>query len=195
MKMSHVLMTVLLAAPAVWAAEPTAGGSRAIVICMDRAMDPWMILRAQTTAARMFEAIGVTIDWRSTHNCADERDIVIELRSATPQDYQPVVLAQALPYEGSHIRVFYDRVQNAAEPGIFSQLLAHVLVHEITHILEGIVRHSDTGVMKAHWDGKDYDAMISKRLLFAPEDILLIHDGLLRRYGTYVPHVSSHSPR
>lgn len=35
-----------------------------------------------------------------------------------------------------------------------SGLLAHVMVHEIAYILKGIVRHSDTGIMKgqvAHW--------------------------------------------
>jgi hypothetical protein len=31
-------------------------------------------------------------------------------------------------------------------------VLAHVLVHEITHILQGIDRHSESGVMKSPGD-------------------------------------------
>jgi hypothetical protein len=28
----------------------------------------------------------------------------------------------------------------------------YVLVQEITHVLQGIKRHSDEGIVKAHWD-------------------------------------------
>jgi hypothetical protein len=57
-------------------------------------------------------------------------------------------------------------------------VLAHVLVHEITHVLEGIDRHSATGIMKAHWNYNDYLEMRRKPLPFAHEDVNLIYDGL-----------------
>ena len=60
-------------------------------------------------------------------------------------------------------------------------VLAHVMAHEITHVLEGIGRHSQTGVMRAHWRGGDYREMRSKPLPFAPEDVCLIHEGLASR--------------
>jgi len=81
----------------------------------------------------------------------------------------------------AHIVIFYDRVQQAAHPDLIPCLLAHVLVHEITHILQGFSRHSDQGVMKASWDGSDYSAMAWKPLAFAREDIDLIHLGLAAR--------------
>jgi hypothetical protein len=56
-----------------------------------------------------------------------------------------------------------------------------VLTHEITHILQGVSRHSKSGVMKAHWDAVDYQDMTWRALAFAPEDIELIHLGLRRR--------------
>jgi hypothetical protein len=182
-KIYGVMMAALLAAPIVRANQPAVSAEPVIVICMDRAIDPWVIGRAQVTASRMFAGIGVFLQWRGTRNCGEGANIVIELRSATPRDFQPGDLAQAFPYEKTHIRVFYDRVQSSAEPAMLAQLLAHVLVHEITHMLEGVSRHSDTGVMKAHWDGKDYVAMGSKPLPFAPEDIRLIHNGIKQRYG------------
>lgn len=60
-------------------------------------------------------------------------------------------------------------------------LLAHVLAHEITHILEGIARHSQQGLMKAKWDNKDYVRMRERSLKFTPEDVNLIYEGLLAR--------------
>ena len=59
-----------------------------------------------------------------------------------------------------------------------TQLLAHVLVHEITHILQGITRHSETGIMKAHWTPEDYEEMQLRPLSFTRKDIELIQIGL-----------------
>ena len=59
--------------------------------------------------------------------------------------------------------------------------LAHVLVHEITHILQASDRHSDSGVMKARWIAQDYEAMARKPLRFTSEDLDLIHRGAAAR--------------
>jgi hypothetical protein len=93
---------------------------------------------------------------------------------------KPGALAYALPYEGSHIVVFWDRVQATTGPRV-PALLAHVLAHEITHILEGFCRHSESGLMKAHWDVSSYRMMNSETLPFAGEDVELIYAGLARR--------------
>jgi hypothetical protein len=60
-------------------------------------------------------------------------------------------------------------------------ILQHVLVHEITHILEGVARHSETGVMKAKWTLGDFYDMQTKTLPFASEDVDLIYRGLAQR--------------
>jgi hypothetical protein len=41
-------------------------------------------------------------------------------------------------------------------------------------MLEGIDRHSSNGVMKAHWDARDFLQMSQKPMSFAPEDVDLI---------------------
>jgi len=69
----------------------------------------------------------------------------------------------------------------AGEAWLAPALLAHVLVHEITHILEGVARHSETGIMKANWTLRDYYDMQTKTLQFASEDVELIHRGLAQR--------------
>ena len=60
-------------------------------------------------------------------------------------------------------------------------LLAHVLVHELTHLLEGVPRHSASGIMKAHWDENDYSRMLLAPLPFAAEDIEMIWRGMTAR--------------
>ena len=75
-----------------------------------------------------------------------------ELRHGRKQGYIPEKLnpnsgAFALPYEGFHIVVLYDRLAWSGDrPGFAPVLLAHVLVHEITHMLQGICRHSMAGI-------------------------------------------------
>jgi hypothetical protein len=54
----------------------------------------------------------------------------------------------------------------------------YVLVQEITHVLQGIKRHSDEGIVKAHWDAYDYYRMQSKDLDFTQTDLNLIRLGL-----------------
>jgi hypothetical protein len=55
------------------------------------------------------------------------------------------------------------------------------LTHGIMHILEGVVCHSTSGMTKAHWDNDDYTQMALMPLLFATEEIDLIHPALAGR--------------
>jgi hypothetical protein len=90
-------------------------------------------------------------------------------------------LARALPFEGIHILVFYDRMRATVDAGMVPRLLAHVLVHEIAHVIEGNDQHSDSGMMKARWDAEDYQRMRHSSLGFTEEDLQLIRIGLARR--------------
>jgi hypothetical protein len=127
----------------------------------------------------MLRKIGVTLIWVDSKSCPPE-GIHITLTGQTPATLQPGALAYALPYEGTHIRVFRDRIE-ANQPALVPHLLAHVLVHEIIHILEGCTRHSDRGVMKAHWNGVDFAQMLWGELPIAQEDIDLVHVGIEKR--------------
>jgi len=69
--------------------------------------------------------------------------------------------------------VLFDRFESSAGgPRQVATILAHVMVHEIAHLLEGVARHSQTGVMKAHWDGYDLMQMAVTPLPFDPEDMV-----------------------
>jgi hypothetical protein len=145
---------------------------------------PLEVYRATKLAEQMFASVGVRIVWRTTApsviRLAQERPIVVDFASNTPASDHPGTLAYSLPYEGIHITVFYDRVR-AVGSRATQPVLAHVLVHEITHLMQGTVHHSEGGIMKAHWTNKDYAAMAWQPLSFAPFDIELIKRGLAAR--------------
>ncbi len=136
--------------------------------------------RAQELASSMFASIGVKIDWRIGEPSASSSPgaIAMSLARNTPKMEMPGALAYAMPHEGVHIVVFWDRMECGLIP---TELLAHVMVHEITHILEGVSRHSESGIMRAQWTEVDHKTMKTRPLSFAAEDVELIHRGLMTR--------------
>jgi hypothetical protein len=141
-----------------------------------------VLYHAQQRAAKAFAKIGVRIEWRigRPSGTQPEREpaIVIRLAEQTPADYLSGALAFAKVYEGVHITVFWDRIERQPRSAPPVVVLAHVLVHEITHILQGVDRHSESGVMKSQWTAEDHRAMASKPLQFTPLDVQLIEHGL-----------------
>jgi hypothetical protein len=139
---------------------------------------------ASRIAAKMFDAAGVRLAWHlgepSTRQLEQDRSIVVRTSLGAPASERPRALAYALPYQGMRIVIFYDRIQ-AFHPERRVVVLAHVLVHEITHILQGSTRHSRTGVMMASWTAKEYFEMLQKPLPFTEEDVVLIRLGLASR--------------
>jgi len=135
--------------------------------------------QAELIADRMFRTAGVMLVW---HRSLDPRVCPMgAVRISVVQETEPHTLPGALAYsvagEGGLIRVFYDRIARiqSLKP---SALLAHVLVHEITHVLQGVNRHSHTGVMKARWEALDMEGMVRKWLPFTTTDVKLIRQGL-----------------
>jgi hypothetical protein len=139
---------------------------------------------ATRMASELFQRAGVLVEWRRPGQSASKLPpgcLRVELRERTPNELLPGALAKAYPYAGcsKSITVFFDRIQARAHGGPQeSALLAYVLVHEITHVIQGVDRHSEMGVMKANWSATDMMAIYERRLGFAEEDVELIHQGL-----------------
>jgi len=168
-------------------AERTAKQKVTVYLVNDANVPSPVLSRARTLAAEMFAVVGVYIDWRagqrSESQLSREGAISVLLALDTPAELKASVGAFAAPSEGVHITVLYEHLAwSLAKPGLAPALLAHVLVHEITHIFEGIARHSETGIMKANWTSGDYYEMQTKMLPFASEDVEVIHRGLAQRY-------------
>jgi hypothetical protein len=154
-----------------------------LAICLERGPDVG-IEQAVGIATEMLARAGVTTKWESYHrHCRNQGDkpIMIQVISHVAENDQPGALAAARPFDGVHIRVFYERIQQAVDSKLVTRLLAHVLVHEIAHIIEGTDRHSDFGIMKEHWDAEDYHQMRRSPLAFTEEDMQYIRTGLAAR--------------
>ncbi|HEX6894646.1 MAG TPA: hypothetical protein VF146_05205 [Bryobacteraceae bacterium] len=132
--------------------------------------------QAEVTAATIFERARVDIEWRCRKPHAGKLISVEVVPNSDRSGRHP--MAYALPYEGVHIRVFYDHIEQFPNR---AAVLAYTFVHEITHILQGTARHSSTGIMKARWTATDIDKMDCQHLSFTPVDVTLIQKGLAAR--------------
>jgi hypothetical protein len=75
---------------------------------------------------------------------------------------------------------FYDRIQlYSTELGLdASQMLGHVMAHELGHLLLPHGAHSLTGVMRGAWDRTQAKQATLGLLTFAPAEAALIRDRL-----------------
>jgi hypothetical protein len=162
----------------VWAGVLPAAERQQVTVCMHYTDNPRLENQAKVVASDIFAGIGVKILWQNPRQCSAGA-ILITFSDDEPASLFPGALAYAKPFEGTHIVVFYNRVKN--RPGSASSLLGHVIAHEVAHTLQGLVRHSETGIMKAQWDGADYLQMTWKPLQFTDEDVMLIYRGLKLR--------------
>jgi hypothetical protein len=179
--MKLTAMVMMMASAGVWAAED-GEAQRNVTVCAERGSAGPVANAAEVLASRMFAEIDVHIDWRAVNACAGIYNaLAVTIADGTPANQLPGALAYALPYEGTHVVVFYDRIKGQVDDSMVPRLLAHVLVHEITHILQRVGRHSASGVMKARFNEADHFKMKGKGLGFTKEDIDLIHIGLAWR--------------
>lgn len=163
--------------------EPPA--SSEVTVCLRNAVvsTPGAIERAKLVAKGMFGSIGINLHWRTPNSePAPGIDIEVLLTGEEFGEGDAGPLAEAFPFAGDtgHITVRYDRVRSSAGTSrdLEPILLGHVLVHEITHVLQCLDRHAETGIMKAHWSSEDYYDMRWKPLTFTPLDIDLIRLGM-----------------
>lgn len=154
------------------------------------------LAKAKKVAADILLSAGVDVQWKlgGLPRAATGETLQIEFLEDAPPRFATNAMAYATPYlsTGTCIHVFYRRVEHMRSTQIIPSLLGHVMAHEIAHVLQGIARHSGSGVMKANWDTADYDIMAVRSLPFTAEDIELIRNHWASRS---TPGPPSSSPR
>jgi hypothetical protein len=153
-------------------------------VCITGDAEHFVVAQAEAIAADIFAPIGIHLEWyHDNHHCKTPPPefLNVVMSSDAPQSQQPDALACSHLHNNPYIEVFYNRVLDMAEPPRVPKLLAHVLAHEIAHVLEDTGRHSDTGIMKAHWSESDMSQMAFKPMSFTAVDASLIRRGLLQR--------------
>jgi hypothetical protein len=145
--------------------------------------------RAHVIASRIYSDMGIRLIWRGAahhpESCfedAPNRQIVMAFTTKHPQGMHTQALAYSSVYGGSGpcVMLLEEELTAAARlnPRNTSVLLGHVLAHEIGHVLQGVARHSETGIMKVHWSQREIIDMNKVWLQFTPLDRDLIFAGL-----------------
>jgi len=184
MKIRSVVGMVAIAAASAYAGDSVAprgvaARERILTVCVRSGNELQAARAATAEASKIFAEIGVRVVWHVGWSCPPSESMLqISFSEETRETQLPDGLAYALPYEGTHIVVFYDRIKQTTRNAGAPHLLAYVMVHEIAHILQGISQHSAKGIMKAHWGPEDYFEMGRKGLRFTPDDAELIYKGL-----------------
>ena len=166
-------------------------------VCLVTDPNRLIVDAAKTLASMMFAGIRVGLRWYEPPVCrAGTTDpVFVTLQTLTPKGYFPRALGTALPLEGSHAWVFYDRVRRSYRGDKYvAALLAHVMAHEIAHVLQGSGHHSDSGIMKAQWSDTECARIAYFPLMFTREDEVLIHRGLEERHSRLASSASAPSP-
>jgi hypothetical protein len=146
-------------------------------------VEPAVLKRAERTAARVLSTGGAQVHWldcqqnsqepEQCQNAPDPSVLVLHLLPAgvTRRAAPSGSLGFAVPSEpgtfAAFAGVFYDRVKRLSSRG-FSEpvILGHAIAHELGHLLLGIERHSEDGIMKAEWHSKELEQAENATLVF-----------------------------
>ena len=153
-----------------------------MTVCLNPGANAAIFARAAATATQILAQANVRLEWRdSVSRCTkDGNGIIFTFSEETPANAHPGALGFALPFEGKHVVLFYDRVVKTGSTRVAPYLAGHVLAHEIVHILQGVDQHSESGLMKAHWNLREF-ADMQQGLKLTQGDIDLIQTGIVTR--------------
>jgi hypothetical protein len=95
--------------------------------------------------------------------------------------WQPLGQSIADHDGGTYASIFLQPAEEKASEANLSPIdvLSYAATHEVGHLLLGDQAHTARGLMKAHWEAVDFQAMALNRLYFIPEQAR----ALRMRYG------------
>jgi len=169
------IWVILLLASAVRGADVT------LLVTEQTTVSNFVRIAATDQATRMFAGIGVRLESKKGNVQSRSEGMVIQVRFIGDTPGHPEAFAFSNPFDPVPVvTVIYDRIRFATDrsPERRAAILAHVLVHEIGHLLMRTDGHSPDGVMKAHWSRADQTWMSYSPLPFLPDDVVMIRSGL-----------------
>ena len=148
---------------------------------------------AEKEASKILATAGVHVTWTTaTPDHSKDRcgpPIILRFSIDDRSASNPRAFAYARPFnpDAGEITVFWEKLGKISARYMcpLGNLLAHVLAHEVAHILQARDYHADTGLMRSSWGAVDYFQMMRGHLPFTPVDIQLVHEGMELRaaYG------------
>jgi hypothetical protein len=169
------------------------------VIVIDQAeFRPRMLAEAEEVAARIFRCAGVDLNWENRLATSKKAEFYFDnqipaqrplfvylfLREGVKNTAARFGFATVNSDGGESASIFsgpiLDLTHDFSQPATMTQILGHVMAHEIGHLLS-IVNHSPTGIMRGRWDHTDYRRMAWEGLLFTEAESVAMRAALLRR--------------
>jgi hypothetical protein len=133
-------------------------------------------------ASAIFGKIGVRVIWHTGELQAGQNAFGIRTVEHAPESATAEALASArvLSSSGAEITIYKDRVRRLldAHRSLAGVAVGYVLAHELAHVMQGVARHSESGILKAHWTDQDFTEMVFHKLAFTEYDGELMHRGL-----------------
>jgi len=185
-RLATVVLLAALHCGIIDAAEKT----RVDVYISDRDDSALLLRPGKVLASGIFDQIGVRLVWHSGELPMAKiarRDASVPVFSIRTVEHHlesatsgALASARIVGSAGTEIAVYKDRLQSflADHESLAGVAAGYVLAHELAHVMQGIARHSESGIMKANWSRDDRKAMVSHQLTFTRLDIELIHRGL-----------------
>ena len=76
---------------------------------------------------------------------------------------------------GTQADVFFGEVANHAPTGAnVSNMLGHVIAHELGHLLLGSNSHATSGIMRSRWQAAELQSLAHGALFFTPDQVKLM---------------------
>jgi hypothetical protein len=139
--------------------------------------------QAELTASAIFKEAGVEVDWVNCEPSLVAPKIAASCGAAEFRKQLQLTIARrsknltdsifGISYldedgSGCYSNVFFEPAEELHERlhVDLGTLLGHVVAHEIAHLLLGRNAHSDTGIMRPHWDERDLANASKGALLF-----------------------------
>ena len=167
------------------AAAQTPAGFAVQVFLQDHGRVPADVLeQAKRAATRVFALSNIDVQWIGDgpyQPCSLTVRIVAQTTHATRGSRFVMGMAPETRETRAIIAfAFYDRIQlySAALGLDASQMLGHVMAHELGHLLLPHGAHSTTGVMRGAWDDDQANQATMGLLTFSPAEAALIRDRL-----------------
>jgi hypothetical protein len=163
-----------------------------VSVCNKAGVDDRILSAAEFIASGIFRRAGVEVQWIGAGDCSllpHATHIAVVILSNAPLGWSSrdaMGLAPSRTGDYRRAYVFYDRVQEFAESKADRRfhfagpyiVLAHVIAHEIGHLLIPGEAHTANGIMRARWKYSDWVRASHGSLLFPPDQVRIIRNGL-----------------
>ena len=207
--LAWVILTFVIGSVPLLSAHDRDDGDLAVTIQIH---DYWHVSTQSLTRARevvtgMYERIGVHTEWTGVvqqnerHPGSAPRESIarIPIAQVTFIILTPKMAARgqveegalgfaAVPTEGMGRIAYaiYDRIRDTAARAAMNEddLLGFVMAHEIAHLMLPRGAHEETGLMRGHWNVRDFQQTDVMRLGFSPQQASEIRSTLLHNQPT-----------